>query len=141
MIGKVGGFFNHADRLQMETLNQRLQKSHVINSNIANAETPGYRAIGYDFEDQLQEISGVGEPLPMKTSNPRHRRHELVEAGGNILPDVFVKPTESISNDGNTVDIDGEMAEMARNQILFRTAVETVVKKIGLIKYAIDGGR
>ena len=57
MMNFVGGLFNHKDRVKMEALNQRLTRHNVVTANVANAETPGYRAIGYDFEEQLQAIS------------------------------------------------------------------------------------
>ncbi|MEZ4742021.1 MAG: flagellar basal body rod protein FlgB [Bdellovibrionota bacterium] len=108
---------------------------------MANSETPGYRAIGYDFEKQLQAVSGASDTLTMKTSSPRHFRQDLARADGSIIPDVYVRPTESISEDGNTVDVDQEMAKLAENEILYRTAVETINRKIGMIRYAINGGR
>lgn len=113
----------------------------MLSGNIANAETPGFRAIGYDFEDQLQELAGSNEPLPVKTTDPRHKKHEGVQADGTILPDVFVRPTETVGNDGNTVDLDYEMSSLAQNQILYRTTIEAINRKIGIMRYAITGGR
>jgi len=141
MSNLVGGLFNFADRTQFESLNQRLQRNNVLNSNIANAETPGYRAIGYDFEEQLQSVSGNGETLAMKVSDSRHLRHQFGQADGSIKPDVYVRPTESVGQDGNTVDVDAEMAKLAENEILYRTAVETINRKVGMLRYAINGGR
>lgn len=139
MSNIIGGMFNFSDKLQMESLNQRTRRNEVITANIANAETPGYRAFGYDFEKQLQAISAT-DAAPMKVSDPRHIRNAYTKVDGSITPDVFVKPTESVDEDGNTVDMDGEMAQLAQNQILFRTAVETLNRKIGTLKYAIRGG-
>ena len=139
MSNIIGGMFNFSDKLQMESLNQRTRRNEVITANIANAETPGYRAFGYDFEKQLQAISAT-DATPMKVSDPRHIRNAYTKVDGSITPDVFVKPTESVDEDGNTVDMDGEMAQLAQNQILFRTAVETLNRKIVTLKYAIRGG-
>ena len=57
-----------------------------------------------------------------------------------INPNVTEKPSKSVPQDGNTVDIDAEMALLAKNQILYRTSVETINRKIGILKYAISGG-
>lgn len=138
---KAAGLFNFSDRLQMESLNHRFRRSQVLSANIANAETPGFRAIGYDFEDQLQELSGSNEPLKLKVTDLRHKTHEFVQADGTIQPDVFVRPTESVGNDGNTVDLDFEMSSLAQNQILYRTTIEALNRKIGIMRYAISGGR
>lgn len=141
MTQRVSGLFNFSDRVQMESLNKRLDRSHVINSNIANSETPGFRAIGFDFEEQLQAISDQNEPLNLKTTNPLHKKNAFTRADGTINPDVYVRPTEDVGQDGNTVDIDNEMQRLAHNQILYRASVENLSRKIGLLKYAIHGGR
>ena len=141
MSSIVGGIFNFSDKLQMESLNQRSRRSEVITANIANAETPGYRAFGYDFEKQLQDLAKMNEPIAVKVTNPRHLKNNFTQADGSMKPDVYVRPTESVDQDGNTVDMDTEMAQLAQNQILFRTAVETLNRKIGTLKYAINGGR
>lgn len=141
MTSRIGGLFTAADRVQFQSLDHRLKRSNVINSNIANAETPGFRAIGYEFEEQLQEASGSDNKLKMNVSDPRHLLSSHVKADGTIKPDVFVRPTESVGEDGNTVDIDAEMAKMAENQILYRAAVETINRKVGMLRYAINGGR
>jgi flagellar basal-body rod protein FlgB len=140
MSGPIGGVFNFSDRLQMESLNQRLTRSKVITANIANSETPGFRAIGYNFEQQLQAVAGSNDAIAMKTSNPMHLKNSYTRADGKVFPDVFVRPTESVPHDGNTVDVDKEMSELASNQILYQTAIDLLNRKIGVIKYAISSG-
>ncbi len=132
--------FNQSDRLQVSSLNQRLKRNNVITANIANSETPGYRALGYDFEKQLSEFAGNSDDIPMKVTDSRHIRGPHTQADGTLRPDVFVRPTESVSHDGNTVDVDKEMAGLAQNQILYRSAVELINRKIGTLRYAISGG-
>ena len=141
MSNVIGGIFNFSDKLQMESLSQRNRRNEVITSNIANAETPGYRAFGYDFEKQLQDLSKSNQTVGVKTTDPRHLKNAFTNADGTVKPDVYVRPTESVDEDGNTVDMDVEMAQLAENQILFRTAVGTLNRKIGTLKYAINGGR
>lgn len=140
MSNTIAGLFNHADKVQMASMQQRLQRSHVLNSNIANAETPGYRALGYDFEKQLQSFVEANRTRQVQVSDPRHLRNTFTDADGRIRPDVFVRPTESVPEDGNTVDVDVEMANLSKNTILYRTAVETINRKIGMLRYAINGG-
>lgn len=141
MSSVIGGLFNFSDRLQMESLGQRTRRGDVISANVANAETPGYRAFGYDFEKQLQDLGKMNEPIAVRTSSAGHMRNNFTKSDGSITPDVYVRPTESVDEDGNTVDVDVEMSAMAKNQILYRTTVETLNRKIGMLKYAINGGR
>ncbi len=134
------GLFKHSDRIQMESLNQRLAKSQIINANVANAETPGYRAIGYDFEEQLQTLAKLQNSQELKTSNSLHLLTKDVQSNGAVETDVYVIPTESVGSDGNTVDLDKELASFAKNQVIFRTSVESINRKIALLRYAIAGG-
>lgn len=140
MSGLIGGIFNKADLIQMESLDQRLVRSEVLSSNIANAETPGFRAIGYDFEKQLQGLRAAGDGKSLKVTSDKHLKNQFLRADGKMYPDVFVRPTESIPEDGNTVDLDLEMKESAENQILYKAAVELLNKKVAILRYAISAG-
>jgi flagellar basal-body rod protein FlgB len=125
----------------MTSLDHRLKRSEVVAGNIANAETPGYRALGYDFEDQLASLAHLVKTIPLKVASDKHFRNNFTRSDGKIDPDVFVRPTETVPEDGNTVDVDKEMVTMADNQILYKSAIEIINRKIGSLKYAINGGR
>lgn len=133
--------FSKADSVLEEGLNQRLAKQNIIASNITNANTPGYRALGYDFETQLQAAVGTDGQLRMKTTDGRHIKNPGMNAGGELKPDLFTKPTESIGNDGNSVDIDQEMGDLAENQVIYRATVEILNRRLGMMRYGINGGR
>ena len=133
--------FNKADALMEESLTQRVRRQNVIAGNIANSETPGYRSYGYDFERQLQDSVDRGQHMLMKTTDERHIRSPGVSMDGHIKADMYVKPTESIGNDGNSVDRDKEMSDMLSNQILYRATIEALNRRLGLLKYGINGGR
>jgi flagellar basal-body rod protein FlgB len=138
-IGKT--LFNHSDAIQRQALNHRQARAEVIGANIANHETPGYLAIEYSFEQALQSAAGGEENLAMKTSSPRHYLHPDMNPNDPAQGTVYVQPTESISEDGNSVDIDNEMAQMSQNNILYRAVVETINRKLAVLRYAISGGQ
>ena len=133
--------FNKTDAVLEESLNLRMQRHMVNLSNITNSMTPGYRALGFDFEKQLQAAVGNNNEIAMKTSDPRHIKNPGISADGVLKPDMFVKPTESIGSDGNTVDVDQEMTEMAANQIIYRATIEILNRQLGMLRYGINGGR
>lgn len=133
--------FDKNDAVLETALNQRLAKQNVLLSNLANAETPGYRALGYSFERQLQDAIGNSDSMGLKTNDPRHFASPFSSPSSGLKPDLFVKPTESIGTDGNSVDVDKEMAEMAENQILYRANIEILNRKLSMMKYALNGGR
>ena len=133
--------FNKTDAVLEESLNLRMQRHMVNLSNITNSMTPGYRALGFDFEKQLQAAVGNNNEIAMKTSDPRHIKNPGISADGVLKQDMFVKPTESIGSDGNTVDVDQEMTEMAANQIIYRATIEILNRQLGMLRYGINGGR
>ncbi|NBO38624.1 flagellar basal body rod protein FlgB [bacterium] len=133
--------FAKADSVLEESLNQRLIKQNVITSNISNAETPGYRALGYEFEEQLRAAVGNDGQMAIQATDARHFKHQGLTVNGDLRGDLHVKPTESIGNDGNTVDMDAEMAELAWNQTLYRATVELLNRRLGMLRYGINGGR
>lgn len=137
----AGQSFSKSDSVLEKSLTHRLNKQNVIMSNLANAATPGYRAMGYEFEEQLRAAVGNDGGLAVQASDPRHFLNPGIENGGDIKPDLFVKPTESIGNDGNTVDVDQEMADMTWNQTLYRATVELLNRRLAMLRYGINGGR
>ena len=88
----------------------------------------------------MQAVADGGDPFPMKATHPRHFMNGHTEADGTIHPDVYVRPTESVGQDGNTVDVDQEMSKLSKNQILYRATIELVNRKVGTLKYAISAG-
>jgi flagellar basal-body rod protein FlgB len=119
------------------TLNLRLTNQNVISSNIANADTPGYKAKTMEFEGALRDALGVGNQLPPAETNPHHIVHRSTDA---VAPEIYDDPNGVESLDGNTVDRASEMAKMAENQILYDASAEMLKRKLGMLKYAISEG-
>lgn len=141
MKTNLGGLFTNNDQIEMLSLSLRDQRNKVIAGNIANAETPGFRALGYDFEDQLKELVSMGSDMVAGRGNLGAIKKSMTSIDGVVRPEVYVKPTETVGEDGNTVDSDAEMIQMSENQILFRSTVEAINRRIAILKYAINGGR
>lgn len=119
------------------SLNFRQMRQEVISSNIANADTPGYKAKRVDFEEALARALDIDGQMKMKVGDEKHYD---VGSGGfdNLEPEIYEDPNGVVSEDGNTVDREQEMAKMAENKILYDAAVRLLNKKIGLLKYAIS---
>ena len=119
------------------SLNFRQMRQEVIASNIANADTPGYKAKRLDFEAALARAIDVDGQMKM---NANDERHVNVGSGGfdNLEPEIYEDSNGVVSEDGNTVDREQEFAKMAENKILFDAAVQLLNKKLGMMKYAIS---
>jgi flagellar basal-body rod protein FlgB len=122
------------------SINFRQMRQELITSNIANAETPGYKAKRIGFEEALSRALDVDGHQALNTEDGRHFD---VGSGGfnNLQPEVFEDPNGVVSEDGNTVDRDAEMSLMAKNKILYDASVQLLNKKLGLLKYAIGSER
>jgi flagellar basal-body rod protein FlgB len=119
------------------SLNVRLLNQNVISSNIANADTPGYKAKTVEFESALRDALGVTNGLTVSETSPGHIAHHPTDA---IQPEIYDDPNGVESLDGNTVDRAGEMAKMAENQLLYDASAEMLKRKLGMLKYAIGEG-
>ena len=137
----MSDMFDKTARALGAAINMRELRNNVLSANVANAETPGYKAKKLDFERALSralDIEGTGR---MHTTDGRHF---AVGQGpvGNVRADIYDNPDVNISNDGNTVDLEREMAKLSENSIMYRAAVQLINKKLAAMKYAAsDGGR
>jgi len=119
------------------SLNLRELNQNVIGSNIANADTPGYKAKTVEFEGKLREILKTGDQLTLEGTNPDHIVPRETEP---VFPEVYDDPNGVESLDGNTVDRAHEMAKLSENQILYNTSAELLKKKLGFLRYAVTEG-
>lgn len=112
-------------QFQQTALNLRAARQELIASNIANADTPNYKAKDIDFASALQSaLSGSGQKLQVAVTSPQH----LAGATGESVlgaPVMYRKPLQP-SADGNTVDMDVERAQFADNALRYEASVRFV---------------
>lgn len=137
----MADLFDKTTRALGASVNLRQIRNNVISSNIANAETPGYQAKKMDFEDALARainLEGMPQPAGMQEG------HFPVSQGAlsKVKADIYENPDVSVANDGNTVDLEKEMAGLAENSIMYKAAIQLINKKMAALKYAVsEGGR
>jgi flagellar basal-body rod protein FlgB len=118
-------------------LNLRLENQNVISANIANADTPGFKAKAMSFEEQMRAAMDTSDNLKLETSDPEH----IGSSGpGEVEGEVYENPNGVENLDGNTVDRGEEMAKMKENQMLYTASVESLRKKLGMLEYGITEG-
>lgn len=123
------------------SINMRQLRQNVTTANIANAETPGYKAKKLDFEEALSRAVDMEKFGEATISDPDH---VMVGQGAlsNVRADVYDNPDVNIAPDGNTVNLEKEMTALAENSVLYKAAVQLMNKKMAALKYAIaEGGR
>lgn len=117
-------------------LSFREMRQELISSNVANANTPGFKAKKIDFEEALARALDVDGQMKMNAVDDRHFN---VGSGGfnNLEPEIYDNPNGVVSENGNTVDVEAEMAKMAENKLMYDALVQLINKKMGIMKYAI----
>jgi flagellar basal-body rod protein FlgB len=111
-----------------------VERETVAASNLANLDTPGYRARTSAFEDSLQsELSAV---MPVARTSSSH----LVGVGASIA-DTREAEGLTARRDGNTVQLDRELLSLNRAAGDFSAAQTALTAKFRLVRYAINEGR
>lgn len=118
-------------------LNLRLANQTVISSNIANADTPQYKAKKLEFEGALREALAVDDRMAMDADHPQHFRKSEPSA---VVADLYDNPNGVVNLDGNSVDRNAEQVDLAENQIHYDSGTEMLKRKLALLKYAITEG-
>ena len=129
-----------SDRLIKSALEGLTARQRTIADNVANVDTPEFKATHVSFEKALQDAQGtVDNPLPMfKVANG-------LPGPGDGPADV--KPTATVDsgtgrrNDGNNVDIDSEMLELSDTNVRFNALIQSMGSKLSSLRYVINDGR
>jgi len=131
--------FDTTIHLLQKVLDLRSKNQEVISANIANAETPGYKSLSFDFEDELKSAMDQGGLKPVAT-NERHFAITPAKID-DVQGRVTAKPDSSGIGDRNTVSVDNEMIKLSENEILYEAAVAMLNKKLSMLKYAANDGK
>ncbi|SRR5690554_5811415 len=133
----VNGLFDSTSAVLKKSLDLRMQNQQVIAANIANAETPGYATKSFEFEDQLRAAVAANDSNMVRT-HPLHlpRQGESIQ---QVQGRIVAHPDTSGLGDRNSVDMDHEMVVMAKNQLYYEATTQLLNKKMGILKYAIQG--
>ncbi len=114
---------NNETKFMQDALNLRAARQQVLASNIANADTPNYKARDFDFAGELQRAQGAqGGKLPLSTTAYGH----LQSQGAGAVADLLYRSAVQPSIDGNTVDMDIERGQFAENAIHYQFSVDVL---------------
>ena len=117
-----------------QALQLRARRSEVLAANLANADTPGYKARDFDFKSMLRRE--MSAPVRLASTHQ-----------GHIQPDNTLVPTAQMmyripqqpSLDGNTVEVEREQVEYSANAVSYQASLRFLEGKIKGIRTAIKG--
>ena len=127
---EIDGFGLHEQALKF-----RARRNQVLSSNIANADTPNYKARDIDFRDALK--SARQETISLTRTSDLHKQAWGTTADGAAM--MYRIPMQS-TLDGNTVEMDVEQAAFAENALQYRASLAFLDGKIRTLQYALKGG-
>lgn len=135
------GLFGQTISMATKALDLRSRRHEMIISNIANADTPGYKSFDLLVEEAMQKNSADNpHAISLKRTHPGHLPPKA--AADNRLNAQIIQPEakENLRGDGNTVDMDREMSNLAANQILYKATTRILSDKFQDLKNVIKGG-
>ena len=115
-------------------------RHEVLSNNIANVNTPNFNRSHVRFEDLLKQELGLDRDPLMKVVRT-HDRHLPIAFHGKVRPVIEQDAGTNMRLDGNNVDIDIEMAEVAKNQLYYSALATAVGGHISKLKSVITSGQ
>ncbi len=124
-----------------KSLNASWTRNDIISQNLANVDTPQYKRKDVAFEEFLNDSMGRSKLEGTVTD----KRHIAINSKGkvdNVEPELVEdNSNSSMRIDGNNVDIDSEMANLAKNQIKYNALIQMLNGSYSKIKSVISEGR
>ena len=132
--------FKSVDLLQ-RGLSASWTRNAVIRNNIANVETPGFKASDVEFES-LMARAVTGSGFKGAKTHPNH-----IDIGSgyadlsSVRPMIVRREDTSMRMDENNVDIESENVKLAQNSLYYNTLVEKMNSELRRLRMAITEGR
>ena len=130
--------FDKAFGIHQYTIGARAARAEVLSANIANADTPGYKAKDLDFSAALQQAqSGIESGFSLATSNERHISSTVSSGLSGTVR--YRNPDQPDTGDGNSVDVQQERSAFLENGLEYQASLEFLNSRISGLLKAIKG--
>ena len=137
MIDQLTGSLN----LYEQAIGLRHERQQILTSNIANADTPGYKARDFDFANELQKAvdqGGTGNALALSRTSAQHIEGQVASTSS---VDLAYRVSAQPSLDGNTVEMNRERAAFSDNSVRYQAAISMLDSRIQGLKSAMQPAR
>ncbi|MCR6096036.1 flagellar basal body rod protein FlgB [Salipaludibacillus agaradhaerens] len=129
---------NSTNQLLETALSSSMTRQNTISQNIANVDTPNYKAKQTVFAHELNQAQ-ANQKLNANRTDNRH-----IQFGGGPSDEsakIVSRNNTTYNHNGNNVDIDSEMSELAKNQIYYNTLVDRLNGRFNSIRTVLGQGR
>src|SRR4051812_43718144 len=128
------------DRLLESALKGLTARQRTIADNVANVDTPEFKASHVSFEMALKQAHGTLD-TPLEMLEVKNGLPGPGDAPADVKPTTIVDAGTSRRNDGNNVDIDSEMLELSDTNVRFNALIQSMGSKLSSLRYVINDGR
>lgn len=118
-----------------KSLTYATAKNRTIANNIANVDTPNFKSKNVVFKNVLANT--MNESIPNKRTHPQHLTFQK-----NLDKSYYIRENNNTmyNHNENNVDIDHEMAELAKNQLYYQAVIDRLNGKFSNIEKVVRGG-
>lgn len=138
-MGGIGLFDRHLQLIH-KSLDFRAERNILLSGNVANMETPGYKARDLVFENALGDAMKSQQPGPLNVTNARHLDGRTRTPLQLVQPQQITSANPVGSLDGNSVELEKEMAKLAENQVSFQALTQMMTFKFNQLRTAMREG-
>jgi flagellar basal-body rod protein FlgB len=122
-----------------QALQLRAKRQELLASNIANSDTPNYKAADFDFAAALKDATQRTPPTAAIDVGVTNANHIHSSDAGNLGTPLLYRSAVQPSIDGNTVDMDTERTQFTDNAVRYEAALRFINGQIKTILSAIQG--
>ena len=122
---------------QARALTLRSERTRLIASNIANADTPGYHARDFDFASALREATGAQPGTPAVTTT--NANHLAPNNSATAEPNLQYALPQQTNLDRNTVDMDQQRASFVDNSVKYEATLRFINGSVRTMLDAMKG--
>lgn len=130
-------------QLLAKSLDALSARQAAISNNIANVETPNYKAIDVAFENSLRKAIRQNESLALTRTDPKHmdRNGNTAQQLQKLEPQPYTRTQTSMRKDGNNVDVETEMVQLAETAMRYEALTVLASKKLALMRLVAQESR
>lgn len=129
--------FEKALGVHEQSLALRAKRTELLANNLANVDTPNFKARDFDFTNALKAASSIQDSSSMTRTNAGHLTGG--ESGLAGEPSLLYRVPTQPSLDGNTVDLELERAQFSENTVRYQASLQFIERRFKSLLSAFRG--
>jgi flagellar basal-body rod protein FlgB len=134
---------SRTEQVLQAALNGLAARQRAISDNVANVDTPGFKASRVEFEQALKTAMGSsnGRPRVMMLTRVENSVAPPMDSVSAVRPQTFISSDSTRRLDGNNVDMDQEMIKLAETNLTYNAVAQLTNSRLQLLRTIVNDGR